>query len=152
MATDAGRMVMASRKSREAGRGIVVLYWIFTLLLVAHFSLTAITLILRVPMITALVRHLGYPEYFPVLLGVAKILGIVAILQPWSATLKEWGYAGMTFDVGAALFSHISSHDTAKDIAGPIVILVLIAISYFGYAKVKNPALVEADVSKRPNI
>ncbi len=148
MATDAGRMMMASRRSREAGRGIVVLYWTFTLLLVAHFSLTAITLILRIPMITALVRHLGYPEYFPLLLGVAKLLGIAAILQPWSATLKEWGYAGMTFDVTAALFSHASVHDPAKDIAGPIVIMVLIAISYFGYSKVKKPALIEADVAK----
>lgn len=113
-------------------------YWVSTGLLVAQLTISAILLITRPPIVTTVVQHLGYPEYFPVFLGLAKLLGAIAIIQPWSATLKEWAYAGATFDLLAASLSHLAVHDSAKDVAEPWLIMVLIASSYITYMRAKR--------------
>jgi DoxX-like family len=138
MASECGVAATAPVGKREPGKRGLILYWVFTLLLIVQLMVSGTALILGPPMIATLIRHLGYPEYFAVFLGIAKLLAIVAIAQSWSPTLKEWGYAGATFDLLAADISHIASHDSAKDIAGPFVIMVLLALSYFAYAKVKR--------------
>jgi hypothetical protein len=124
----------ATRKERKAH----VFYWVSTGLLVAQLTLSACLLIARPPIVTTVVQHLGYPGYFPIFLGLAKLLAAIAILQPWFATLKEWAYAGATFDLLAASLSHFAVHDAAKDVAGPWLIMILVAASYFAYLKMKR--------------
>jgi uncharacterized membrane protein YphA (DoxX/SURF4 family) len=74
--------------------------------------------------------RLGYPAYFAFLLGVAKLLGVVAILVPGFPRLKEWAYAGFTFDLLAAAASHAAVGDPAFEIAFPIAFLIPLAMSH----------------------
>jgi hypothetical protein len=141
MASGRGVMATALGGNRERGRRDVILYWVFTPLLMAQLVVSGVALILRPPMVATLIQHLGYPDYFAALLGIAKLLAVVAIAQTWSPVLKEWGYAGATFDLLAAGISHIASHDAPKDVAGPFVMIVLLALSYIPYARVRRRTL-----------
>ena len=75
-----------------------IVYWIFTILLAALMFLSAIPDVLMVDGAVQIFEHLGYPRYLLPFIGVAKILGAAAILQPWFRSLTEWAYAGITFD------------------------------------------------------
>ncbi|NOT58948.1 MAG: DoxX family protein [Acidobacteria bacterium] len=75
-------------------------------------------------------RHLGYPDYFRMMLGVAKLLGVVALLLPWTpAVLREWAYAGFVFTLVAAAISHGASGDPVGRMIAPLVALALLAIA-----------------------
>jgi hypothetical protein len=82
------------------------------------------------PQVAEVFRHLGYPDYFRSILGVAKILGVATILfgRHWP-TLREWAYAGFTFDFFAASLSHAIRGDGAAAIM-PLVALALLTGSY----------------------
>src|SRR5687768_12677306 len=75
------------------------LYWIVTLLFVIPQAWSAFQYLLEAPRMTATIVSLGYPSYFMQILGAAKLLGIAAIVIGIPPTLKEWAYAGFTFDV-----------------------------------------------------
>ena len=55
--------------------------------------------------------HVGYPQQLRVLLGIAKLLGAMALLAPSLPTLKEWAYAGFTFAWIAAVVAHYLAKD-----------------------------------------
>ena len=56
------------------------------------------------PIVDGTVGQLGYPMHFLTILGIAKILGAAALLLPVPERLKEWAYAGFTFNLlGAGL-------------------------------------------------
>ena len=52
-------------------------------------------------------KQLGYPLYMLPFIGVAKLLGILALLVPGFIRLKEWAYAGMFFDLAGATYSSL---------------------------------------------
>lgn len=101
-----------------------------TWLLVAQLALSGVVMLARPPMIVTMIGHLGYPEYFPMLLGAAKLLGALAIGHARYPTLTEWAYAGATFDVLAAAASHAAVGDALGETLSPLVAGVLIAVSY----------------------
>lgn len=138
MATEARMPVIASAQDNEEQRKWIVPHWTLTGLLMLQVGASAILLIVRPPMVTAVVQRLGYPPYFPIFLGIAKLLATIAIAQPWSETLREWAYAGLTFDVIAAALSHLASHDSAGEAAGPFLIMALVAVSYFAHFRTKR--------------
>lgn len=74
--------------------------------------------------------HLGYPIYFVKILGVAKLLGAAALLYPGLRRLKEWAFAGFTFDLLGAFYSHLSSGDSLGIALVPIAFLALLAVVY----------------------
>ena len=76
------------------------------------------------------ITRLGYPEYFPQILGAWKILAAVAILAPGFARLKEWAYAGVTFALSGAFFSHLMAGDALAQALPPLVILGFAVASY----------------------
>ncbi len=79
-----------------------------------------------------LVTGLGYPVYFLILLGTWKILGVIAILIPRFALLKEWAYAGFFFAMTGALVSHLALGDYAfKAIAAPAFQILFIILSWY---------------------
>lgn len=85
------------------------------------------------------IRHLGYPEYFGNALVIFKIIGVLAIVIPKvPARIKEWAYAGFAFDF---LFASIS-HGVVDGINGqtffPLVVLGILAVSYFYYHKLSS--------------
>jgi hypothetical protein len=80
--------------------------WTVTGLMAALMLLSAVPDILRIPDALLVFTHLGYPPYLLVFLGTAKILGVAAVLIPGFPRIKEWAFAGLTFDVTGALYSH----------------------------------------------
>jgi len=88
----------------------------------------ALYLVSPPPLLRAL-EPLGYPAYFLRLLGIAKLLGVVALLAPGRPLLKEWAYAGFTFDLLAALASHLVT-GTASHAPPALFALVLVLTSY----------------------
>jgi hypothetical protein len=76
------------------------------------------------------ITGLGFPEYMLSILGVAKVLGAAALLAPGLPRLKEWAYAGFTFDLLGATASHAFAGDPLADTVKPLVVLCLAAASY----------------------
>jgi DoxX-like family len=68
-------------------------YWTVTALFCLQIGFTAYAQ-LRLPQVAQAFTHLGFPAYFRVELSWAKFLGIVLLLAPVPAWLKEWAYAG----------------------------------------------------------
>ncbi|KIA97207.1 DoxX-like family protein [Flavobacterium sp. KMS] len=108
-----------------------IIYWIATLWLALGMLSTGIVQILKIKEEADMMAHLGYPQYFLTILGVWKILGVIAILIPKFPLLKEWAYAGFFFAMSGAVFSHFASGDGAKEYFGPILLLVLTIISWY---------------------
>lgn len=77
------------------------------------------------------ITHLGYPVYFLTMLGIWKILGVVAILIPKFVLLKEWAYAGFFFSMYGAVFSHIAVSDTLGETFPSVLLLVITIISWY---------------------
>ena len=88
-----------------------IAYWITTGLLAFAMLSGGAAYLARVPATVAGVVLLGYPVYFVTLLGVWKVLGGIAILAPGFPRVKEWAYAGIFFDVSAAIVSHAAVGD-----------------------------------------
>jgi hypothetical protein len=115
----------SSRRWRPAG------YWLATAVVAGELGLGGIWDIARLPSVRDLVMHLGYPEYFLVLLGSWKVLGAVAVAVPRRPLLKEWAYAGAFFTYTGAIVSHLS---TGYDVAEVWVLAVLTALTVLSWA------------------
>lgn len=107
--------------------------WIVTALMAALLLLSAVPDVLRIPGALLVFKHLGYPPYLLGFLGAAKILGVAAVLAPGLPRIKEWAFAGLTFDVTGALYSHLSVGDPPDAWAPAVVALLLVAGSYVAY-------------------
>ena len=115
-----------------------IIYWAFTVLLSAFIVSGAILDILKGPEVLSFFKHLGYPDYFPRFIGTLKILGIAAILTPGVSKVKEWAYAGLTFDVAGALSSHLLNGDGPAVWMPAFIGMVLVVGSYIFYNKKRN--------------
>ena len=109
-----------------------IIYWIATGLLAIGMLQSGIFAVLRTKQWVDLVTALGYPPYFLTILGVWKILGVIAILIPRFKLVKEWAYAGFFFVMTGALASHLASgDDSIKGIIGPFMQTVFIILSWY---------------------
>ena len=111
-----------------------IIYWVATLWLALGMLSTGAVQLLRGKEGTGgvdSVTHLGYPVYLLTILGVWKILGVIAVLIPKFSLLKEWAYAGFFFVVTGAIFSHIASGDSVSGILPALLLLVLTVASWF---------------------
>ena len=108
------------------------LYWGATSLLALFAAVSgAMYFLAEAPAQT--IERLGYPDYFHVLLGVGKIVGAVALVVPLPRSLKEWVYAGFTFDFAAAVISHVMVGDPVSSLVMPVGALAVLVASYAGY-------------------
>lgn len=83
------------------------------------------------------ISHLGYPDYFRVLLTVFKVCGgIVLIFPQFPARAKEWAYAGFTFSLISAAVSHAAVDGVNGQTFFPIGVLILLLVSYVYYHKI----------------
>ena len=108
-----------------------IIYWIATVWLALGMLSTGIVQVIKMNEEAAKMAHLGYPNYLLTLLGVWKVLGVIAILIPKFPLLKEWAYAGFFFSMSAAVFSHIAVGDGAKELFGPVLLLGLTVVSWY---------------------
>jgi hypothetical protein len=115
-----------------------IIYWIATLWLTSGMLSTGALQLFKMKAEGAVsppgvygITHLGYPVYFLTILGVWKILGVVAVLIPKFPLLKEWAYAGFFFAMSGPIFSHIAVVDPVKEIIPSLLLLVLTVISWY---------------------
>lgn len=108
-----------------------IIYWIATIWLALGMTSTAIVQLIKMKEETDMMVRLGYPFYFLTIIGIWKILGVIAVLVPRFPLLKEWAYAGFFFTMSGAVFSHIAVGDSAKDLFGPILLIVLTVVSWY---------------------
>lgn len=107
-----------------------IIYWVATIWLSLGMASTGIVQIMHLDADVARMQHLGYPIYFLTLLGIWKILGVVAILSPRFAVVKEWAYAGFFFAMSGAVISHIVLHDPLLEILPSVWLIVLTVVSW----------------------
>ncbi|PJZ88172.1 DoxX family protein [Leptospira levettii] len=108
-----------------------ILYWFFTLWLSLGMSSTAIVQLLKLPEEVEKTNQLGYPTYFLTLLGVWKLLGVIAVLVPKFLLLKEWAYAGFFFAMSGAAISHIVCGHPITEVLPSLLLLSLTVISWY---------------------
>ena len=124
----------------------IVTYWIATILISAFMAFVAFSYLSHEPKMMSAFASLGYPTYFPMILGIAKILGALALLVPGFPRLKEWAYAGFTFTFIGAIWSHLAA-DQNKEALMPLASLVVLTISCLCRpAERRVPAESEAEV------
>jgi DoxX-like family len=98
-------------------------YWIFTGLAVLWLAPSGVVDTMRLPAVIAILARLGYPAYLAPILGICKLLAIAAILYPRTRLLREWAYAGITFDLLGAFVSHLVVHDPILTALTPLLVL-----------------------------
>ncbi len=111
------------------------IYWIFTSLFAFLMLGSAIPDIFSVPVAVEGFQKMGMPAYLLPFLGIAKTLGVIAILIPGYPRIKEWAYAGLVFDLLGATFSIIASGQPASNWMFMALPIVLAAGSYTWYHK-----------------
>jgi len=112
-----------------------VAYWIVTGLFCLQMGFTAYAQ-LSLPEVAEAFSHLGFPEYFRVQLSWAKLFGVVLLLAPVPARLKEWAYAGFAIDLGSALIAHLAVGDGPEAWGWAVATGVLWALSYVLWRRV----------------
>ena len=106
-------------------------YWVATALFCLAMTAGGAMNLMGAEMQKEAMAALGYPEYVMTILGVAKIFGVIALLLPKTPLLKEWAYAGFTFDLLGAAASHTFNGDAIVETIIPLVILAIAIASYF---------------------
>lgn len=114
---------------------INIIYWTATILIFL-FEGVMPALTSQTEMAKEGIRHLGYPEYFGMMLAVAKVLGSLAITVPQMPNrIKEWAYAGLSFDFVAAFISLWAVDGLHAETFFPLIVLGVLIISYVYYHK-----------------
>lgn len=115
---------------------ISLIYWIVTGLFAAFMIFSSISNVTLAPEAVAMLSgRLGYPEYIIPFLGVAKILGAIAILVPSFRRIKEWAYAGLFFDLFGAFFSLLKVEGPQPSVFFMLIFIGLLLASYFLWHK-----------------
>jgi hypothetical protein len=115
---------------------INIIYWTSTVLFGAFMLFSGImNAIIEPDSIALITTTLGYPQYIIPFLGVAKILGALAILVPGFPRLKEWAYAGLFFDMAGATYSGIYVNGLQPEMAFMLVFFGMEAVSYIYFHK-----------------
>ena len=108
-----------------------VAYWIATILFCFAMTGGGLSNLIGVEAQRESIVSLGYPIYLMTILGVAKLAGVVALFIPKQPVLKEWAYAGFTFDLIGASASHAFSGHAIPEIMVPLIVLAIALTSYF---------------------
>ena len=121
---------MEQTKSRSAKRNKII-YWIATLWLSLGMTATGIVQLIQNKDEITMFNRLGYPMYLMIMIGVWKMLGVIAVLAPRFPLIKEWAYAGFFFVMSGAVISHLAINDDPKELFGPILLIVLTIVSWY---------------------
>jgi hypothetical protein len=108
-----------------------IIYWVSTLWLALGMTSTGIVQLFQMKEEVGFILKMGYPSFFLSILGLSKLLGVVAVLIPKFPLLKEWAYAGFFFTMTGALYSHIASGNSVGEMFPPLLLLVLTIASWY---------------------
>lgn len=108
-----------------------IIYWVATLWLSLGMVSTGIVQIIHMDEEVQKMSTLGYPVYFLTIIGIWKIIGVIAVLVPKFPLVKEWAYAGFFFLMSGAIFTHLAVGDEAVEYFGPTLLIVLTMVSWY---------------------
>jgi hypothetical protein len=114
---------------------IKIWYWIVTAIFAAFMLFSAVPDILLEPEAVTMITGLGYPKYFIPFIGVAKLLGAIAILIPGLKRIKEWAYAGLFYDLSGAAYSGLAVGGFQPPILFMILPIGFLFLSYYLWHK-----------------
>jgi DoxX-like family len=126
--------ILVAAKITPRARSIA--YWIATAFFCLQMGFTAYAQ-LRLPQVAGEFTRLGFPAYFRVELALAKLLGLLVLLAPVPARLKEWAYAGFAIVLGSALIAHFSMGDPPESWGWAAGTAILWGFSYFLWRRLK---------------
>lgn len=116
-----------------------ILYWIITGLFAAFMLFSAIPDALSTADAVKFMNHqLGYPNYIVPFLGIAKVLGVIAILIPGFKRITEWAYAGLFFDLTGATYSILATSGLQLSILFMVLPIIFLFLSYYLWHKKMN--------------
>jgi hypothetical protein len=121
--------VLAGARTKPKAQTVV--YWTATALFCLEMGFTAYYMLFHLPEGAQVINRLGFPSYFRVELAWAKLIGVVVLLAPAPARLKEWAYAGFAINLVSALVAHLSMGDGPDALAPSTITSVLWGLSYF---------------------
>src|SRR5436189_5233148 len=118
-----------------------IIYWIVTGLFSAFILLTGIAYFSD-PQFVSIYQHLGFPDYFRIEIGIAKILGVIALLIPQiPLRVKQFAYAGFGIMLMSGAFAHYYSGDPTGKVINALFFFVLLVVSYICLEKMENRKL-----------
>ncbi|MCP3097883.1 DoxX family protein [Myxococcus sp. K15C18031901] len=123
--------------TKPTAKGMTVAYWIVTALFCLQMGFTAYAQ-LNLPQVAQAFTHLGFPDYFRVELSWAKLLGVVLVLAPVPARLKEWAYAGFAINLASAFIAHVAVGDGPEAWGWVVGTSVLWGLSYFFWRRLQT--------------
>lgn len=123
-----------------------ITYWITTGIFSAMMLFSA-TMYFTSPDMAKTFEHLGFPDYFRIELGIAKIIGVLLLLAPFTGRLKEWVYAGFSIIMISASIAHTAAGDPISAVLTPLVFLGILAVSYVTLQKLGDE--IEPELIKR---
>jgi hypothetical protein len=116
------------------------IFWIATVILILWEGVMPLSTVFFAPeYVNAGTKPLGYPDYFAYTLIICKVLGVIAISLPQvPARLREWAYAGLTFNLIFAFISHAFVDQNIGYMLMPLVFLGILAVSYIYSNKIRT--------------
>lgn len=119
-----------------------IIFWVATTIIILWEGVMPLSTLLFAPeYVNAGTKPLGYPDYFAYALIICKVLGVFAIAYPKvPAKLREWAYAGLTFNLIFAFISHASVDKNIGFMLMPLVVLSILAVSYVYNNKLQHHA------------
>jgi len=113
-----------------------IIYWVSTIIIAGMMIFSGVVNALVTPDSVKMISEgLGYPDYIIRFLGVAKVLGGIAILVPAFPRLKEWAYAGLFFDLFGATYSFMAKGATVPQVLPMFAFIVVLFVSYAMHVK-----------------
>ena len=113
-------------------------YWITTIIFALMMIMDGVGGITQQEAGKEVLKHLGYPMYLLIIVGIAKLLGAVSILQNKFTTIKEWAYAGFAINFIGAFASRAFVGDGMSLLIPPLIALVIMFIPYILWKKLAS--------------
>jgi uncharacterized membrane protein YphA (DoxX/SURF4 family) len=125
-----------------------IIYWITTAIVSIMMTYSAY-MYLTADVMQQAFHHLGFPDYFRVELGIAKVLGAVLLLAPVALRVKEWAYAGFAGTFISAFIAHTASGDPVNYRVMPVIFLAILITSYITYNRKSNAIQQKSGVQQK---
>lgn len=112
-------------------------YWIVTIIFALMMIMDGFGGVTQQEAGKEVLKHLGYPMYMLIIVGISKLLGAVSILQNKYAAIKEWAYAGFAINFIGAFASRAFVGDGISLLIPPLVALIMMFIPYILWKKLR---------------
>ncbi len=122
----------------KQSKNITIIYWSFIIIFCLFMLMDGVAGVLRVEAGKEALAGLGYPEYMLTIVGTAKILGAISIIQNRFIALKEWAFAGFTINALGAFGSRFFVGDTGFLLFFPLFLVGYTLLAYFIWKKFES--------------